>query len=353
MYSLALADVIGAFTGAEAAVLGDVTYGACCVDDLSAAALGAGLLVHYGHSCLVPAALTTADSGVRVLYVFVEVAFDTRHLAACVAAAFPPPAPAPAGAGGADGGGADGGAAPPGLAAGGTIALQGTVQFVGALHEVAAALAGSRPDLALSVPQAKPLSPGETLGCTAPRLPPGTRALVFVADGRFHLEAALIANAGVRALRYDPYARSLVAEGYDHARMDGARRAAVAAAAAAPTWGLVLGTLGRQGSAAVLGRVRAAAEAAGKTTLTLLASELRPAALAAVPRDRVGAWVQVCCPRLSIDWGAGFEGAGGAPLLTPYEAFVAAGAAAPWAPREYPMDYYARDAGPWGNYYRG
>lgn len=34
-------------------ILGDVTYGACCVDDFSAAALGAELLVHYGHSCLV------------------------------------------------------------------------------------------------------------------------------------------------------------------------------------------------------------------------------------------------------------------------------------------------------------
>lgn len=35
-------------------VLGDVTYGACCIDDFSAEALGADLLVHYGHSCLVP-----------------------------------------------------------------------------------------------------------------------------------------------------------------------------------------------------------------------------------------------------------------------------------------------------------
>lgn len=39
-------------------VLGDVTYGACCVDDFSAKALGADLLVHYGHSCLVPVDVT-------------------------------------------------------------------------------------------------------------------------------------------------------------------------------------------------------------------------------------------------------------------------------------------------------
>lgn len=29
-------------------VLGDVTYGACCVDDLTARAVGADFLVHYG-----------------------------------------------------------------------------------------------------------------------------------------------------------------------------------------------------------------------------------------------------------------------------------------------------------------
>ena len=40
------------FTGAETIVMGDVTYGACCVDDFTAKALGADLLVHYGHSCL-------------------------------------------------------------------------------------------------------------------------------------------------------------------------------------------------------------------------------------------------------------------------------------------------------------
>ena len=32
--------------------MGDVTYGACCVDDFSARALACDLMVHYGHSCL-------------------------------------------------------------------------------------------------------------------------------------------------------------------------------------------------------------------------------------------------------------------------------------------------------------
>jgi hypothetical protein len=55
---------------------GQVTYGACCVDDLSALALGADFMVHYGHSCLVPITTTT----VKMLYVFVEISFDPTHV---------------------------------------------------------------------------------------------------------------------------------------------------------------------------------------------------------------------------------------------------------------------------------
>jgi 2-(3-amino-3-carboxypropyl)histidine synthase len=40
-------------------------------------------------------------------------------------------------------------------------------------------------------------------------------ALVFVADGRFHLEAIMIANPGLPAYRYDPYGRDLIREQYD------------------------------------------------------------------------------------------------------------------------------------------
>jgi 2-(3-amino-3-carboxypropyl)histidine synthase len=63
-------------------ILADVTYGACCVDDVTAAALDCPLLIHYGHSCLVPLTHTV----VPVLYVFVEVQFDAAHAAACLVA---------------------------------------------------------------------------------------------------------------------------------------------------------------------------------------------------------------------------------------------------------------------------
>ena len=40
------------FTNALVVIMGDVTYGACCIDDYTAIALGCDMLVHYGHSCL-------------------------------------------------------------------------------------------------------------------------------------------------------------------------------------------------------------------------------------------------------------------------------------------------------------
>ena len=54
LYACIISDIIHRFGGASVMVLGDVTYGACCVDDFTAAKLGTDLLVHFGHSCLVP-----------------------------------------------------------------------------------------------------------------------------------------------------------------------------------------------------------------------------------------------------------------------------------------------------------
>lgn len=87
---------------------------------------------------------------------------------------------------------------------------------------------------------------GEVLGCTAPVVAPDTDVVVFVADGRFHLEAMMIANPGVPHLRYDPYARVMIREQYDQLGMRLVRRRAVEAATGSRSWGLILGTLGRQ-----------------------------------------------------------------------------------------------------------
>ena len=77
-------------------------------------------------------------------------------------------------------------------------------------------------------------------------------------------------------------------------------------------------------------------------------SEILPAKLARFPK--VGAWVQIACPRLSIDWGHFYE----KPLLSPYEAYAMLGEAHfPQNSKErYPMDFYSDQGGPWTNYWK-
>lgn len=79
---------------------------------------------------------------------------------------------------------------------------------------------------------------------------------------------------------------------------------------------------------------------AGKEFVVVLMSEIFPAKLSLM--SSVDAWVQIACPRLSIDWGTAFQ----RPLLTPYELNVAL-KLIDWKP-DYPMDFYAYDSlGPW------
>jgi 2-(3-amino-3-carboxypropyl)histidine synthase len=76
----------------------------------------------------------------------------------------------------------------------------------------------------------------------------------------------MIANPSVPAFRYDPYSKKLTRERYNHQEMRAARSDAVMAARKSidnishkasavdtplhevPVWGVVLGTLGRQGN---------------------------------------------------------------------------------------------------------
>jgi 2-(3-amino-3-carboxypropyl)histidine synthase len=82
----------------------------------------------------------------------------------------------------------------------------------------------------------------------------------YLGDGRFHLESIMIANPSIPAFRYDPYSKKFTRERYDHVEMRQIRHQAVEIARDTiptdktrgdddkPLWGVILGTLGRQGS---------------------------------------------------------------------------------------------------------
>nr|XP_030717687.1 2-(3-amino-3-carboxypropyl)histidine synthase subunit 1 isoform X2 [Globicephala melas] len=366
LFACTIVDILERFTEAEVMVMGDVTYGACCVDDFTARALGADFLVHYGHSCLagsflwiwlpwkpcccprcgclkgcwwysrlgpqpndrdgaserpvttpspppptppsnpqakatgpgysetlawarpsaspafqnsllnsslLPVPMDTSAQDFRVLYVFVDIRIDTTHLLDSIRLTFPPAS---------------------------ALALVSTIQFVSTLQAAAQEL---KAEYRVSVPQCKPLSPGEILGCTSPRLPKEVEAVVYLGDGRFHLESVMIANPNVPAYRffsrYDPYSKVLSREQYDCQRMQANRQEAIAAARSAKSWGLILGTLGRQGSPKILEHLESRLRALGLPFVRLLLSEIFPSKLRLLPEVDV----YVCPPFLSsYDW---------------------------------------------------
>lgn len=97
--------------------------------------------------------------------------------------------------------------------------------------------------------------------------------------------------------------------------------------------------------------------------MVFLISEISPERIASLSeKGGIDAFVQVACPRLSIDWGEAFC----VPVLTPYEAFVCLEGCEAWDDvnstldnnddnnsnakknlPSYPMKYYADDGGLW------
>jgi 2-(3-amino-3-carboxypropyl)histidine synthase len=275
LFAITISDILTQFCpGTETLIMGDVTYGACCIDDYTARALGCDLLVHYAHSCLIPVSTTK----ISTLYIFVDISIDTSHLLATLTRNFSP---------------------------GKTIARIGTIQFNSTLHTIRQPLE-QEGGFKILIPQITPLSKGEILGCTSPTIPADAKVdlILSLGDGRFHLESAMIANPSLPAYRYDPYSRRLTRETYSHNEMLSLRSTATATARTAKKWGLILGALSRQGNPHTLTLIENHLKAKGIPYINLLLSEIFPGKLALF--GDVDCWVQIACPRLSIDWGYAF-----------------------------------------------
>lgn len=201
----------------------------------------------------------------------------------------------------------------------------------------------------------------------------------YLGDGRFHLESIMIANPTVPAFRYDPYSKKLTRERYNHFEMRRSRDQAIQTARESigslppsldpsdldPTtklsgpmqhsqpWGVILGTLGRQGSFKQLQAItnQLSMFRVSIPFVPILLSEVSPAKLSLF-NPHISTFVQTSCPRLSIDWGYAFA----RPLLSPYETNIALGRANGWMDEAtesgetkktaYAMDFY--EAGtPW------
>eukprot|EP01068_Selenidium_serpulae_P012649 Selendium_serpulae@DN5856_c0_g2_i3.p1 len=111
-----------------------------------------------------------------------------------------------------------------------------------------------------------------------------------------------------------------------------------------PLVGIVLSTLGRQGSIGLLERLIRVIKNSGEwRTAVILLSEITSQRLDLFKSIQV--FVQIGCPRLSVDWGHHCS----RPLLNSFEAFVAFGRTEYQS--VYPMDYYSKMGGEWTNYF--
>lgn len=74
------------------------------------------------------------------------------------------------------------------------------------------------------------------------------------------------------------------------------RRESINKAKKAKTWGIILGTLGRQGNPRILDLLEKKLKASGRRVVTVLLSEIFPQKLDMMSKS-VEAWVQIACPR--------------------------------------------------------
>lgn len=318
-YAPLIIDTIQKYFKVDCVILGDVVYGACCVDDES---VKSDLLLHYGHSCLIP----VTEMNTRTLYIFVDIKIDIDHLYELIVSNFT-----------------------------GKVAIIGTIQFNSSVNKLkqvinSRQLQNNKTDenninnnmiqiyntVEPVVPQIKPLSPGEVLGCTSPIIN-NIENVVYIGDGRFHLESAMIRNPTLNFFKYCPFSRKLSREYYDFDKMKNSRERQIQKAFEGKTFGVILGSLGRQGNLQIFKNVINRLNSFNKYKIyKIIVDEINEKILDKY--DFIDSFVQISCPRLSIDWGCCYK----KPLLSPMEVFYNG---------EYHMDYYSKEGtAPWKNY---
>ncbi|KAF7702893.1 2-(3-amino-3-carboxypropyl)histidine synthase subunit 1 [Cucumispora dikerogammari] len=307
-YAPILSDFIYENTRAESIILADVVYGACCIDDQTAYDLKSDLLIHFGHSCLIP----VNECNVKVLYIFVDIVFDTKHLKSTIEKIFYEFSSTQTSQ----------------INTKDTalrefkyedMCILGTIQFNSIVHSI-------NNELKLNIPRISPLSRGEVLGCTAPRLK--EKLCVFISDGRFHLEALMIQNPQTSFYRYCPFNKKAYLEKYDFQKMLNIRKQSIKRFWEAENIGIIIGILGRQGNPEILKNIKNRLHSMNKVVYVFQYEEIKR-----LEHPFIDAYVQICCPRLSIDWGTEFS----KPLLSSFEVF--------WDLRsEYMMDFYSKES---------
>lgn len=290
-----------------------ITYGACCIQDCLAKYMGFSIIFHYGHSCLV----SILNCIIWIIYIFIEIKYDFSFLLESIGEIFCPEKD--------------------------KISLTSTIQFSSELKLIKIFL--SQTFMILNIPQTKPLSPGEILGCTSFETE-NNSCILYIGDGKFHIESVLLFNPNIKIVQFNPFKRSLVLLGFKFTETLNERVNFIENSLFLPRQiNLIFGVLGRQGSIKILRTIQSLASQKRFKKNVYMATEIENDRLNILNGNSKDLWVQLSCPRLSLDWGFYFKNI----LLTPFEFGILTKTTKIYN-NFFPMDFYSKIGKFWGSY---
>ncbi|EPR80131.1 Diphthamide biosynthesis protein 1 [Spraguea lophii 42_110] len=287
-YAIVITGIIESNFDIDVIVLSDVVYGACCIDDDICEQLNCDILIHFGHSCLIPVNFMK----VKVVYIFIEIIFDIEHSIKMIKKVMEKENVT-------------------------NIAVLGTIQYNGSVQEINKRL--NNP-----IYKIDPLSASEVLGCTSPKV--NADIIFFIADGRFHLESLMINNPDKIFYRYCPFNKKIYKEEYDYKKMVNNRKGQIKEFYDSKNIGIIYSILGKQGNPKILKNI--VNKLQDKNIYKFYLYEIK-SDITSLPY--IDAFVQISCTRLSVDWGTSFS----KPMINPFEVF--------WENDEYKMDFYSKE----------
>lgn len=267
--ALTLAKELETLTDAEILLSGDSCYGACDLATRQAEALGADLLIHYGHSGM------NVKSNVPVIYVEVRVDFDPEALLE---------------------------RALPLMEEWEKIGLAATVQHVHQLRETARALETHGKTPIMGKGTGRTPHNGQILGCdyaTAETIADGVDGFLFIGAGRFH-PLGLAATTGKPVVVVNPYLSTAEKlEESEIMRLAMRRMAAITTAKEAERYAIIVSTKPGQFQLSKARSLRDKLQKKGKAAAIICLDEISSPKLGNFTEAQ--AFIDTACPRIAVD----------------------------------------------------
>ncbi|NXE45301.1 DPH2 synthase, partial [Casuarius casuarius] len=297
----AVAALMETATGAEMYVLGDTTYGSCCVDEVAAEHVGAEALVHYGPACLSPC------RKLPVLHIFGRQPLDVKRCAEVFRELYPDRQS--------------------------HVVVLNDVVYAHAMGELQQQLCQEYPNVVFSRvvcgDPPSPALPGEVrqFGRRFPVEAPGGLqdcAMFYVGAEGLALTSFMLTWNRCPFSSFDPATSCGRRETFNVNRALMRRLYLVERARDARVVGILVGTLGVAGYLTVLQHLRELLRRAGKRSYTLAVGKPNPAKLANFLE--VDIFVLVACTQNSLLDSSDYY----RPIVTPYELELACNPAREW-----------------------